>query len=305
MELTQFTYAHIPAAEAILAANRLRESAHLPCSLPEVPPPPLTEFTENGLGFAAVEADRLLGFLCCLGPWQDHGAFRIHVPLYGHGVACDTDSRRIYEKLYMYAAEDWVSRAIRTHAITLYAHEETAIGTFFNCGFGKFCMDEIRSTKPYPVKAVSGVTVTRLSKAELPQIRPLRYALHKHLAESPCFLQESEDAYYTWLQNVENSDRRTYAAWYAGKITAYMDVGERGDSYISAAPSMQNLLGAYCLPQYRGRGIAAHLLSHIVDMLRNEGYEYLGVDHESANLCAMHFWQKAFIPYTFSLLRRI
>ncbi len=66
---------------------------------------------------------------------------------------------------------------------------------------------------------------------------------------------------------------------------------------------MLNIQGAYCIPSYRGQGIMDDLLAYVKKVLKNEGIVYLGVDHESYNPTAAHYWKKHFKPYTASLIR--
>lgn len=68
---------------------------------------------------------------------------------------------------------------------------------------------------------------------------------------------------------------------------------------------MKNICGAYCLPQYRGQQIMQGLIGFTGNLLCREGYQYLGVDYESFNPTAYHFWPKLFEPYTCSVVRRI
>ena len=79
----------------------------------------------------------------------------------------------------------------------------------------------------------------------------------------------------------------------------------KGENFASCTPGTQSICGAYCLPEYRGQGIAAALLSHIVEVLKTEHAQLLGVDCETFNPTAMGFWSKYFTQYTVSVVRRI
>ena len=68
---------------------------------------------------------------------------------------------------------------------------------------------------------------------------------------------------------------------------------------------MRNICGAFCLPEYRGRGIMQGMLDACINVLSMEGFRLLGVDFESFNPAARGFWLKHFVPYTNSLVRRI
>lgn len=47
------------------------------------------------------------------------------------------------------------------------------------------------------------------------------------------------------------------------------------------------------------------LLSYVVKVLKEEGFEYIGVDFESYNPTANRFWGKYFREYTNSVTRKI
>ena len=66
-----------------------------------------------------------------------------------------------------------------------------------------------------------------------------------------------------------------------------------------------HITAAYCLSEHRGKGVFQNLLNYAVDLLKKEGYAYLGVDYESLNPTAYAFWQKYFSAYTHGLVRRI
>ena len=66
-----------------------------------------------------------------------------------------------------------------------------------------------------------------------------------------------------------------------------------------------NICGAYCMPEYRGTGVAQSVLEEVIRVLGSEGYIRLGVDCESFNPTAVGFWSKYFQAYTHSVVRRI
>lgn len=118
-------------------------------------------------------------------------------------------------------------------------------------------------------------------------------------------MQSTEEEFMKWIERVEKGDRRTFIAKNEGKVIAYLDVAEEGENFITCRDEMMNLQGAYCIPEYRGKGISQDLLNYVLSVLKKEGYTLLGVDHESYNPTANRFWSKYFTPYTNSLVRRI
>lgn len=314
MDCTIFERKHFPQAIGLICMARARESEALAHGnpfthgLPDTPVPALEPYVENGLGVAAVEGDRLVGFLCPMTPWRNHDTLRTHIPLYAHAAGPDrAEPGRLYAAMYARVAEKMFAYGICAHSITFFTHDTAGVDAFFDMGFGKCCTDRIRSRDaPFPaIQTPPEVTYAPVPPEEIASIRPLRRALHRHMAKSPCFLPDSDAAYATWLAHVEQSGRRTYAAYADGTAVAYMDVDACGNSYLSASPDMQNIVGAYCLPTYRGMGITAALTAYVAKTMWCAGYRYLGVEHESANLTARYFWRKHFAAYTYSLLRRL
>ena len=140
---------------------------------------------------------------------------------------------------------------------------------------------------------------------EFPLIGDMRFALHEHLKESPCFMQADAEDYKRWITKGEEGDRRTFVAIKDEKIVAYIDIAEEGENFVTVNPKMRNIQGAYCKPEYRGMKIYDDLLSFVVNALKEEGFEYLGVDFESYNPTANRFWAKHFKEYTNSVTQKI
>lgn len=308
MIIVDFTKDWISAAEQLALENYREEKLAVPL-LPETPNlPSLEKLTENHLGVAAVEGEELLGFLGAYGPWEPvfctpnvRGVF---TPIHAHGAQRQKRTM-IYQRMYQAAADKWVAAGASSHAVSLYAHDTAAQEAFFTYGFGRRCMDLIRDLSVLP-----GVVPAQCSYFELPasrqqEIRHLRKALSDHLAQSPCFVCQSDEVFRIWITQRENNPPRTFVAERDGHIVAYMEVTKEGENFVVSSPDIRNICGAYCLPDYRGENVAPGLLCYITGVLRAEGFARLGVDCESFNPTALHFWSKYFAAYTHSVVRRI
>ena len=84
-----------------------------------------------------------------------------------------------------------------------------------------------------------------------------------------------------------------------------MEVSNEGETFVAPGNVYRHITGAYCLLEYRGRGIYQNLLNFVINILKTEGYTKLGVDFESVNPSGSGFWLKYFNAYTNSLVRRI
>lgn len=307
MIITDFTHKHIEQAKDLAMQNYNEEKQLVPILPKDINIPDLTYFAENRLGVAAIEKEQLLGFLCCYNPWDNafgtkaKGTFS---PIHAHG-AISENRDLIYHKLYQEAARKWVEQEITYHAIALYAHDEQAKKALFTYGFGLRCIDAIKSLNKINVKQMTNLQIRRLKQDEIPLIRPLREQLYAHLGESPCFMYSTEQEDPSWILRAEQRDSIIYAAFEGEKAIAFIEAKHGGENFVTQNSDMMSICGAYCLPNFRGEEIVQSLLNVLIDELKAEGYERLGVDYESFNPTAYKFWNKYFEQYTNSVTRRI
>ena len=307
MIIVNFEKLHADAAKDLALANYREEQSFVP-ELPDASDfPELNWFAEKGLGVAALEDGRLVGYLCWVGPYENafnSGIRGIYVPLHAHGAVAEGRDR-IYQRLYQAAAEKWVSLGALSHAITLYTHDTQALQAFFGYGFGLRCIDAIRPASPIPGMLPEGITCRILPKSQAGNIRQLRRLLSAHLMQSPCFIPDTPENIERWIDMAENRDSRVFAAEKDAEAVAFIEVKEDGENFVTGTPAMENICGAFCLPEFRGTGLFAALLNAVVSELNRRNIPLLGVDYESFNPTASGAWRKYFAPYTYSVVRRI
>lgn len=306
MEIIDFSKEMAAQAQALVRSCCSEECAHV-AALPVEPRiPSLEGLAQNGLGVAAVEGGKLLGFLCAYGPWKPvfctpdvSGVFS---PLHAHAVQKE-NRVRLWRRLYQAAAEKWARAGAASHAITLYAHDSCAREALYMYGFGVRCLDLMR-----PMTGIGGGggwTCSELPHARHGELTPLRRELAAHLAQSPSFMRDEPERLETWLKRKETAGPRVFAAERNGRIAAYIEADGEGENFLAGTPGTANICGAYCLPEYRGTGAAQAALNCMIAAFKDEGYVRLGVDCESMNPTALGFWSKYFDAYTHSVVRRI
>lgn len=324
MQIVDFTEQHAAAAERLARDNYQEERAMVGC-LPESPEwPGLSETAGNGLGVAAVEDGRLIGFWGCMGPWENQfgsEARGVFSPMHAHG-AIREQRDGIYRRMYQALAEKLAKKGIAYHSIALYAHDLPALSGLFTYGFGMRCVDAVRPMEeicpdgiaasglplvtPSPTLGTAGQLTCRESGLEdFSKIRKLRACLGRHLGESPCFIKMSDEDVERWQRRKESGGVRVFTAWQGGEPVAYLEITDGGENFATEAAEMQNICGAYCVPAHRGQGVMPLLLNFVIRTLRAEGYTLLGVDFESINPNAWGFWNKHFKAYTYGLTRRL
>lgn len=308
MIITTLKEEHIKEASKLAFDNYLEERRKIE-TLPEIKDiPDLSWFVENGYGVAAIDNDELLGFIACFNPWDgafDSKAKGTFTPIHAHG--CVKENRaKIYEMMYQKMAEKLVEDGVLYHGIALYEHDSDAIRAYFHNGFGHRCADAIRKMEQLPnVKCVPGISFEEIASEDVRLVRSLRRALSEHLGESSCFMYSTEEQFQEWIERKEKNESRIFVAKEEEKIIAFIEISDDGENFVTDHAKMKNICGAFCLLEYRGKQMFQNLLNYLIEILQKEGYQYLGVDYESFNPTAFHFWGKNFEAYTCSVTRRI
>lgn len=301
MELLNFCSSHISQAKRLAWENYQEQRQAVP-ALPEIfHLPDMEELAENGLGCAAFEKGKMVGFLCCLAPFENAfttTAKGIFSPIYAHG-AVRKGRVQIYQMLYQAAAQKWVDAGVSSHSIGLYVSDREAEKAFFQYGFGLRCVDAIRLMTPVQAPSCEGFSFFEVPRESRAQLEPLHRMLNDHFEKSPCFMKHTVPD--RWIER----KNRLFSAADASGIVAYIEIADTAENFVTELPQVQNICGAFCLPAYRGRGLYSNLLNFVIRILSAEGYTHLGVDYESFNPTAAGFWQKHFIPYTSGVVRRI
>ena len=308
MDIVDFDSRYIKQAAKIALQNYENERRHVPVMPIVETVPDLSSFAENGLGVAALEDDVLIGFLCVTGPFSN--AFRstnatgVFSPMGANG-AIESRRSEIYARLYEAAAEKWVKAGASSHTISLYAHDQAVQTKFFHYGFGIRCIDAIRNMDEITNPSCQGYIIRELLTEEFNLIFDLNKQLFDHLKNSPLFMYYPSLDDEKLMRTINQKASRYFALFKEKQIIAYIKITKGGENFICETPDMVNIHGAYCLPEYRGRGIFQNLLNFVIQKLKAEGYKRLGVDFESFNPTAYGFWLKYFKAYTHSVVRRI
>ena len=308
MNIIDFAPQHIDAACIIARENYNEERGFVP-ALPDINDmPDLSWFAENKLGVAALEGDRLVGFLCAVGPierpFQIDNLLGAYVPLHAHGAVAENRAG-IYAAMYEVAAVKWLRTGMSNHAITLYAHDEAARTQFLKYRFAYHGIDAIREITTAGFTGAVGFTFTELYPHEFEQLLPLHDLMQEHFRKSPIFINFPSVGTDEFRQINERQKPRYFVVKTEKRLVAFIKISKHGETFFSGSPDMRNICGAYCLPEYRGTGLYRELLNFTAQKLRTEGIMRLGVDFESFNPNAYGFWLKHFTAYTHSVVRRI
>ncbi|MDR2952093.1 MAG: GNAT family N-acetyltransferase, partial [Treponema sp.] len=275
--------------------------------------PDFSPFVENGLGVAAFVDEKMIGYLCCYSPFEKAfgttNAIGVWSPIHGNGMI-DCEYKNVFARMYQEAAIKWVNLKATSHAITFYAHNNVIESQLYRYGFGLRCIDSIREIKEIEINDNPKYYISELEHSEFHLIFPIGLLLDEHMSKSPIFMRfvrdKTEDGHeYKFAEWQIREKYRYFAAKDGEKIIAYIKIHDEGENFIGDVNNMKHIHGAYCFPEYRGRGIIQNILNFIIKKLRDENNQLLGVDFESFNPTANNFWLKYFTEYTHSAVRRI
>jgi len=328
--------AHLgPAAELFLAG--LARSRALVPQVPDTLADParlaerLAQLVDAGQGVAAFRGGRLIGYLGAfvVDGFRRTPARGAYSPVWAHG-ALGEDRDGTYRQLYRAACGRWTAAGCAAHAVTVFAHDRTATGSFFHNGFGVTVVDAVRpiggpdpigSTGPAgPTGACGsagpagaprtpeapGPTIRRAGPTDLEAVIGLETDLIRHLAGPPV-LMPSRVADRDEIAGLLRGDAG--ACWLAcdadgpiGHLSIVTSVDGAAD--VLRSPATVAVSAAYVRPDVRGRGIATALLAAALCSCAREGRTACSVDYESFNPQARAFWERHFTPVCLSLVRR-
>jgi ribosomal protein S18 acetylase RimI-like enzyme len=268
----------------------------------------LSDMVHNNLGVVALDERKIVGFVTGYGPINNFfgNVKGIFSPIHGHG-AIKENRAYIYSMIYQKAAENWVEQGIFNHAIALYAHDEIAITTFFQNGFGMRCVDAITSINDDKItyKSIPNVRIEEICIDEISHLIELKNGLALHMNKSPIFNPTQLFDIKKFKEQSITRKSRFFTANIQDKTIGYLEIKPSGETFIDDDSETIHICGAYIYPEYRGTGIYNSLIAYMIKKLKKEKYKRCGVDFESINPNANKFWLKYFTPYTYSLVRRI
>lgn len=270
----------------------------------------ISNLFQEEYAYVSYENDKLVGYLCFLGPWNGFfgnvaGAFS---PLGGSAFTGENRAK-VSSMLLAYAMEQMAKKEILSIALSRYANDEEVGKSLVLNGFGIRCSDLIKDiANIHEKKEIQEViNYCELQEEEFQQVLELEKGYTKHMGKAPIFMPMNLSKEFP--DKMIRVDSRMFVAKEnkggKEKIIGYMRVGGNGENFITDRPMIENICGAYVDVNYRNHKIAEGLLNYIIGVLKSEGVTYLGVECETLNPTALRFWAKNFKNYTYSFVRRI
>jgi GNAT superfamily N-acetyltransferase len=268
--------------------------------------PLLQDILKPGVpGVAAVQGNRLVGFLTAWLMPDFRGKRSIYVPEWANAAVLD-DSARIYEAMYSCISGDWLAKGYSAHYLSILPNDIQALCQWHWLGFGMFAVDALRALDPIPV-GETGVHIRRAGLQDIEQVMALQDELWEYIKSSPIFIlsKRYDRKYYEeWLQN---PDKVIWLACSQDEPLAFMRMGPAAEDVctIIIDEKTTSIYAAFTRAPARREGIATALLAHALEFARAGGYQRCAVPFEPMNPLGSRFWLRYFQPVCYSFLRNI
>lgn len=267
----------------------------------------IAEMFRGRYGAVAVEKGSLVGYLSFWGGINGQfgnvkGSFS---PLFANAIGGDSRGKTA-SLLFQRVSEDMVKDGICSFAVCTYSHDHEIMDSLVMNGFGVRCADAIRRVdKPIHIQFNRDHAYEEIHYSNAGCLLSLKNSLVRHLRESPTYFPNNEFTAENFTAVCSRRQSRFFVAKDGVEAIGYIEIMKDGENFITEAPDMLNICGAYLIENYRGKNILQSLLSFALETLRDEGTRLLGVDCETINPTAFRFWGKYFDNYTYSFIRRI
>lgn len=265
----------------------------------------MNEKMENIKGLVYLEEGKCTAYLL-YHEWEENAELHCSIPEYGYGSISKNREKTI-SYLFQTLAEDIVSGKTVNFSVHLYAHDIEMQRLFSYMEFGIQAETGIRILKNTDV--IPTEYIRELQKEEIEDrwkdIWYLLEKLIKHLRMSPIFYsgeEFTEDVYKEFFLDV---DTRVFVAEEDGKMVGLIEANRDNIPFLFPDHEVANVGEIYVLPQYRRKNIAQALLSYANQALLQDNYQYVWVEHGTANPNARYFWNQYFSTYTYEMIRKI
>lgn len=152
----------------------------------------------------------------------------------------------------------WVGQGSTNHAITMFAHDQETVDTWFWLGFGLWSMDAIRKSGPVE-DGNSSIEVRKVDAGDVPGLRAMHREHNLYYRNSPVFMpRPDEDPVEDLTSWLLGPGHHTWTTCALGKPTGYMRIQPGGETFVSEHPAVMNV--TYVLEDARRSGAGTLLL---------------------------------------------
>jgi GNAT superfamily N-acetyltransferase len=256
-------------------------------------------------GVAAFSNNRLIGYMLTGNSFHFKNQNAAMVPEYGHSVIHE-NRQELYKLMYMRLSSRWIQQNIHLHIVGHFTHDKVLTDTLFQLGFGAIISEKLRDLSP----VVSDPNIVIQVEMNPQKITELEQELRCYARTAPIFIDKNTDpeVIKSDLTNqMKNGDM--FLVCYVNDIpVGYFCIGtstKNGEGFLLQDTNTAQVKSAFITSSFRRKGIGTALLNEAVTWARNNGFDRLFVEHETANYSGSKFWEKYFTSYLYFAIRYI
>lgn len=256
----------------------------------------------NGLERIVIEENDNIGVLY-YEQWKE-GKIFCSVPVYGYYA----DNEKMMYRLFQELAKRVVNNLICYFSVNLYSYDSECIQAFHMMQFGNMAEKCIKKIDGTLRNELPEYEIRVLSKSEIEKnwskIWNLTEYIIRHLQESPIFYPGNEFTEEVYQEFFMSEDTELIAAFHSDELIGMIEWNLDANCLMGGRKSV-NVGEIFVLPQYRGTRLSVKLLETAEKRAKEAGYDYMWVEHGTANPNARGFWNKYFATYQYELVREI
>jgi GNAT superfamily N-acetyltransferase len=308
--LVPFTQKHLEPAVELFIENYTYEQEHSPLLPSRVIDEPawIQGVLQSKLanpGVVVVEQNRILAYMVTGDRFLWKGQQAAIVLEYCHS-AIVTKKRELYQRMYMYLAQEWANQHIHLHLMRHFAHDTILQETLYHLGFGAILAERLRDCSAVDKRQDLAIRVEQ----DVSKLITIQTEHNQYYPKAPIFIlkpTEKQEVLAELEAHAEQGD--VFFAYYeqdepcAYMIVGTSTIGEEG--FLLEQTNTAQIKSAFARPEIRGKGIGTALLQRAIEWSQQQGYKRVFVEHETANVYGGNFWCNYFNPYIYTSMRYI
>lgn len=227
-----------------------------------------------------------------------------YIPVYGYYAENEKAMVRLFQKL----AETVVKAGMFDFSVNLYSGDVACLTAFHMLQFGNMSEKCVKLLENKDI-SMDSYEIRVLDKEEIErnwtEIWRATENIVTHLQGSPIFYPGSEFTEEVYREYFMSDSLELIAAYLGGKLAGIIEWNTDQCELVENVNRSVNVGEAFVYPEYRGTGLAEKLLRFAEARAISAGYQYMWVEHGTANPNARGFWNKYFATYQYELVRRI